>query len=180
MAVLADIEARITKLQAAADGIREIMSLTGTTPRPLEDKRRILIEKVRQMANLPIGFSHGEGQPVTKIAILCAEKFIDLASRLELQADVFPNLDGGCAVAFYKDSEKVEVSISPEGDKADLIFERGIGFQFEDVIPPMENVGITEVMEQALKLRGIDKWRMHIEILTERKMALEEKTQIHD
>lgn len=130
------------------------------TTSPLEDKRRILTEKVRQMANLPNGFSHGEGQPVTEIAILCAENFINLASQLELEADVFPNLDGGCAVAFYKDSEKLEVSISPEGDKADLVFERGIGFQFEDVIPPMENVGITEIMEQALKLRGLDKWKL--------------------
>ena len=132
------------------------------TTSPLEDKRRILTEKVRQMANLPVGFSHGEGQPVTEIAILWAENCINLASQLELEADVFPNLDGGCAVAFYKDSEKIEVSISPEGDKADLVFERGIGFQFEDVIPPIENVGITEIVDQAMKLRGLnnDIWKL--------------------
>lgn len=130
------------------------------TTSPLEDKRRILTEKVRQMANLPAGFSHGEGQPVTEIAILVAEQFIDLASHLELEADVFPNLDGGCAVAFYKDTEKIEVSISSEGDKANLIFERGIGFQFEDVLPPMENVGIAEIWEQALKLRG-NEWKLY-------------------
>lgn len=142
------------------------------TTSPFEDRRRILIEKVRHMTNLPVGFSHGEGQPVTEIAVLCAETFIDLASQLELQADVFPNLDGGCAVAFYKDSEKVEVSISPEGDKANLICERGIGFQFEDVIPPMENVGITEVMEQALKLRGIDKWKLSASSISDTLTAL--------
>lgn len=132
------------------------------TASPLEDNRRILTEKVRQMANLPIGFSHGEGQPVTKIAILWAEYFINLASQLELEADVFPNLDGGCAVAFYKESEKVEVSISPDGDTANLIFERGIGFQFEDVIPPMENVGITEIIDQVTNLRRLnnDIWKL--------------------
>jgi hypothetical protein len=136
---------------------QNIMLLTAS---PLEDKRRILTEKARQMANLPVGFSHGEGQPVNQIAIMCAENFINLASQLELEADVFPNLDGGCAVAFYKDSDKIEVSISPEGDQANLIYERGIGFQFEDVIPPMENVGITEIMDQALKLRGLNKWKL--------------------
>jgi len=130
------------------------------TTSPFEDKRRILTEKVRQMANLPAGFSHGEGQPVTGIAISCAENFISLASDLELEADVFPNLDGGCAVAFYKEMEKVEVSISPTGDKASLIFERGIGFQFEDVIPPIENVEMTEIWDQALKLRGLNEWKL--------------------
>jgi hypothetical protein len=132
------------------------------TTSPLEDKRRILIEKVRQMASLPTGFSHGEGRPVTETAISRAEIFINLASQLELEADVFPNLDGGCAVAFYKDSEKIEISISPEDDKTDLIFERGIGFQFEDVIPPMENVGTTEIVDQAMKLRGLknDIWKL--------------------
>lgn len=132
------------------------------TTSSLEDKRRILTEKVRQMAKLPVGFSCGEGQPVTASAILWAEYFINLASQLELEADVFPNLDGGCAVAFYKDSEKVEVSISPDGDKADLVFERGIGFQFEDVIPPMENVGIAEIVDQATKLRRLDNdiWKL--------------------
>jgi hypothetical protein len=138
---------------------QNVMILTAS---PLEDKRRILTEKVRQMANLPIGFSHGEGRPVTEIAISWAENFINLASQLELESDVFPNLDGGCAVAFYKDSEKVEVSISPEGDKANLIFERGIGFQFEDVIPPIENVGVSEIIEQAMKLRRLnnDIWKL--------------------
>lgn len=130
------------------------------TASPLEEKRRILTKKARQLAILPVGFSHGEGHPVTEIAILCAENFINLASQLELEADVFPNLDGGCAVAFYKDSDKIEVSISPEGDRANLIFEHGIGFQFEDVIPPMENVGIIEIMNQALKLRGSNKWKL--------------------
>jgi hypothetical protein len=128
------------------------------TTSPLEDKRRFLTEKVRQMAYLPSGFSHGEGQPVTGNAILLAEGFINLASELELEADVFPNLDGGCAVAFYKETEKVEVSIGPEGDRASLIYERGTGFQFEDVIPPMENVGYPEVFEQAIKLRGLNNY----------------------
>jgi hypothetical protein len=150
------------------------------TTSPLEDKRRILTEKVRQLANLPIGFSHGEGRPVTGIAISCAENFINLASQLELEADVFPNLDGGCAVAFYKNSEKIEVSINPEGDKANLIFERGIGFQFEDVIPPMENVGITEILDQALKLRGLnsDIWKLSASSISDTLTATLEGSEI--
>jgi hypothetical protein len=150
------------------------------TTSPLEDKRRILTEKVRQMANLPDGFSHGEGQPVTNIAISCAENFINLASDLELEADVFPNLDGGCAVAFYKETEKLEVSISPAGDKASLIFERGTGFQFEDVIPPMENVGYIEVFEQALKLRGLnnDLWKLSASSISGTSIALLEDSEI--
>jgi hypothetical protein len=132
------------------------------TTSPLESKRQILTEKVRRMADLPVGFSHGEGIPVTEAAVMGAEQLILLASQLEIEADVFPNLNGGCAVAFYKDLEKIEVSVDSEGDSANLTFERGIGFQFEDVIPPMENVGIAEITDQVLKLRRFDNhlWKL--------------------
>jgi len=127
-----------------------------------EGRRQALAAKARAMADLPAGFSYGEGIPITKAAINAAEQLILLASQLDLDADVFPNLDGGCAVAFYNDSEKIEVTVSPEGDRAALTFERGIGFQYEDVITPMENVGFVEIRNQALKLRRFDNaiWKL--------------------
>ena len=90
--------------------------------------------KLHKMAELPVGFSHGEGVPVRLEAINHAEELILLASDLKLEADVFPNLDGGCAVAFYNGEARLEVSVSPDGNKLDLSAEHGIGFQFEGVI----------------------------------------------
>ena len=128
-----------------------------------EAKRRMLTKKVRAMASLPIGFSHGEGIPVSKSAISTAEELIVLASELELDADVFPNMDGGCAVAVYKKEERVEVSISRDGNKFDCRIEHGIGFQFDDVVPPMENVNFSKAIEQILKLWMIDEeiWKLY-------------------
>lgn len=132
------------------------------TTSPHEEKRRLLTKKARMLANLPRGFSHGEGLPVTEAAITYAEQFIFLASQLELDADVFPNLDGGCAVAFYKDSGRVEASINPEGNRVDLRVEHGIGFQFEEVLSPTENVGFTGVTDQLVRLRRFnnDIWKL--------------------
>lgn len=132
------------------------------TTSPFENKRQVLIKKVRMMANFPAGFSHGEGFPVTEASILVAEQLIQLASDLELDADVFPNLDGGCAVAFYRDLGRVEASIGPEGDTVDLRIEHGIGFQFEEVISPKEDVGFGEIMERAIELRGLNNhiWKL--------------------
>jgi hypothetical protein len=123
-----------------------------------EDKRRILTTKVRGFADLPLGFSHGEGIPVSGLAILVAEQFIFLASLLELDADVFPNLDGGCAVAFYNGEESVEVSVGPKGERLDLRMEHGIGFQFEDVQPPAENVSPEFAAEQIYQLSQLGNW----------------------
>lgn len=126
------------------------------TTSALEGSRRALTTKVRKMAELPVGFSHGDGIPVTNEAINSAEDLILLASDLELDADVFPNLDGGCAVAFYKGEARVEASISADGTKLDLRAEHGIGFQFEDVIPQAENVGLVEVINQVTMLKILD------------------------
>src|SRR5262245_40399089 len=99
-----------------------------------EQTRRKLSRKLHEFATLPVGWSHGEGLPVSQIAIAAAEEFLFLAARLGLSADVFPNLDGGCAVTFYRDADLVEVSFAPGGLPMELRVERGIGAQFEHVI----------------------------------------------
>ena len=137
----------------------EILSTTSGQER----KRKILTKKVRMMASLPPGFSHGEGVPVREEAIARAEEFILLASQLELDADVFPNMEGGCAVAFYKGEGRVEVSIGPDGNKFDLRFEHGIGFQLDDVVPPTQDAGFDQVVEQILTLWIFDEaiWKLY-------------------
>jgi hypothetical protein len=126
------------------------------TTSPLEERRKILTKKLDQMASLPVGFSHGEGFPVTRASISVAQQFVRWASDQAVEADVFPNLDGGCAVAFYKDALKVEVSISPDGNRFDLRIEHGIGLQFENLTEPRENVSRAEIQEIILALRGLN------------------------
>jgi len=126
------------------------------TTSPLEERRRILTKKLDQMASLPVGFSHGEGLPVTRASISAAQQFVRWASDQAVDADVFPNLDGGCAVAFYKDALRVEASISPDGNRFDLRIEHGIGLQFENLIEPRENVSRTDIGNILLELRGMN------------------------
>jgi hypothetical protein len=132
------------------------------TTNSYKDRTQVLTRKVRQLADLPLGFSHGEGLPITRPAIENAERFIMLASRYRLDADVFPNLDGGCAVAFYKNSERTEISIGPQGELIDLRVEHGIGFQFTDVIPPVDNVELADVINQLERLWRLDNdiWKL--------------------
>ncbi len=117
-----------------------------------ESKRQMLIRKVRAMADLAVGFSFGEGVPIEEAAIETAEDLITLASGLELDADVFPNTDGGCAVVFYRNEDSVEASISPDGRAFDLRVEHGIGFQFEDVSPPQKKVSEDKVYREIINL----------------------------
>jgi hypothetical protein len=110
----------------------------------LDSSRVPLIRKARQMAKLHPGWSYGEGVPITHVSIAAAEGFILIASYLELRADVFPNLDGGCAVAFYRAEERLEVSISPNGRTFGLKAECGVGFEFEET-ESIENATLKQI-----------------------------------
>src|SRR5437660_1400810 len=97
------------------------------------------VQKLRRMRELQAGWSHGAGVPVTDAAIRTGERFVALAFQLQLKVDVFPDPDGGCAVAFYSAENRVEVMVPPTGaEPFGLRVERGIGFQFEDVIAPTD------------------------------------------
>ncbi len=48
------------------------------------------VRKLRSFAHLPNGWSHGEGRPVDASAIRAAEKFVEIATTLQLKVDVFP------------------------------------------------------------------------------------------
>lgn len=104
---------------------------------------------------MPPGWSLGEGLPISKESTELAESFITIASIYELKADVFPNLDGGCAVAFYAGKDKVEVSIHADACRFDLLVETGIGFDFENVIEPIRNADLHDVNSQLLRLKSI-------------------------
>src|SRR5438045_1674761 len=56
------------------------------------------------------------GMPaVSSVAREIAQSYVMLATGYGLDADAFPNPDGGCAVAFYQTDERVEVSVSVDG-----------------------------------------------------------------
>ena len=131
-----------------------------TTTARGESARRSLATKLRQMAELPHGWNYGDGIPVSRVAIAVGERFLLLAARLGLKADVFPSPDGGCAVAFYSGEDRVEVSIGGDGSGLELRVERGIGNHFEDVIPPMENAQVRDVVNWVLWLAPEDEWSL--------------------
>jgi len=49
-----------------------------------------LTRKLRGFADVQHGWSHGEGVGVTPEVIRVAETFVEIATRLQLRADVFP------------------------------------------------------------------------------------------
>src|SRR6185295_4896065 len=90
-----------------------------------------VVRKIRAFAGLPNGWSHGDGVPVAHEAIQIAERFIDVASLLQLKVDVFPGVNGDCSVTFYEGTKTVEVVVRPENLQTfGLHVERGLGFQF--------------------------------------------------
>lgn len=125
-----------------------------------EGARRTLSRKLQRLGELPQGWNFGEGVPVSSLAIAVGEQLLVMAARLALQADVFPENDGGCVVAFYHDAERVQVSVSPDGRLVELSAERGIGPHFEDVVPPIENVRDQDVQTQALRLATEAAWSL--------------------
>lgn len=133
-------------------------SILLTTSR-LENSRQQLTDKLKAMANLPHGWSYGEGEPVTAAAIAVGKSYIAMASQLNLKADVFPNSDGGCTVTYYNGDELVEVSISPDGERLSLRGERGIGYDFENTLKPIECATARQVYDHILRLTENDIWR---------------------
>jgi hypothetical protein len=132
------------------------------TTSPTEDERQRLARKLRKMCELSRGWSYGEGEPITALATAVAERYVTIASQLNLHADVFPNPDGGCAVAFYQGSERVEVGISADGTRLALRAERGIGYEFENVIDPVAPATPEQVYKQILELLPNELWTLHV------------------
>jgi hypothetical protein len=136
-------------------------AILSTTARG-ESARRSLAKKLRQMAELPHGWNYGDGVPVSRVAIAVGERFLLLAARLGLKADVFPNPDGGCAVAFYNGADRVEVSISDDGSGLELRVERGIGNDYEDIIAPIGNAQLMDAVNWVLWLVPEGEWSLPV------------------
>ena len=90
-------------------------------------------QRLRRMTELQPGWSYGEGQAVSPKATRTAENLVKKILRLGLDADVFPNLDGGCAAVAYQGETSIEVSVSAKGVLKTATTERGIGPRFEVV-----------------------------------------------
>jgi hypothetical protein len=121
-----------------------------------EDLRRQLTEKLRGMSALPNGWSYGEGVCISKEAINEAAFFVYVATDLGFKSEVFPNLDGGCAVAAYEGDETLEISVRPDR-RLCLRIEKGFGMDFEDVVPPTEDVSVDEAVTRLVEFRN-DIW----------------------
>lgn len=123
------------------------------TTSPFEQQRLVLDAKLVSFSELRTGWSFGEGRAVQEDSIALARVLVLLAADFRLKADVFPNLDGGCAVAYYEGPDKVEVNVNADGS-TDLTYERGIGSDFEDVIPPQVNVSRNAIIAALLRLQN--------------------------
>lgn len=138
----------------------QILSTTASLDN--ERERRRLVRKLSQFGNLQSGWSHGEGDAVSVVAIAAAEEFLFQAARLGLRADVFPNLDGGCAVAFYRGTDCVEVSIHRDGASFGIRVERGIGAEFDDVTPPRDGASRQDAINAVDRLVPEAEWSLRV------------------
>ena len=116
-----------------------------------------LLRKLRSFGALPVGWSHGEGVPVSGDAIRIAEYFVNIATQLQVKADVFPGLHGDCAVAFYRDQKSVEVIVQGVQNTFGLRVEEGRGFQFK-TLEARDNATQAEVVNRVVQLLS-DAWK---------------------
>lgn len=152
------------------DSENEVLVTTGEN----DAQRERLTKKLRQFATLPPGWSHGDGSPISRLAITSAEEFVLLAASMDIDADVFPNLDGGCAIAFYKGESRVEVSIGPDGRHLSLRAERGTGWRFEDTIVPDDNVRLDTILDHLVRLQMQNEqkiWKLYVSSISDSLIA---------
>jgi hypothetical protein len=117
-----------------------------------------LTRKLRGFANLPAGWSHGEGVPVNADVIRVAVAFVEAANQLQLKADVFPGIHGECAVAFYQGGRSVEVVISPDRlSEFGLHVEEGSGFDFQTILR-QDDASYSDVLNQLIQL-ATEAWK---------------------
>ena len=90
-----------------------------------------LQQKLRRMREFQTGWSYGEGEPVTQEAADAAEILLERILLMGLEADVFANLDGGCAAVAYRGDDTIELSVSSDGVLETATTERGTGPEFE-------------------------------------------------
>lgn len=93
-----------------------------------------LTQKLRAFQRLRMGWSHGEGRPLDGATGRIAEHFVAIALQFQLKADIFPGLNGECAIAFYQGERTVEIVIDPSDlAHVDIHVEEGRGFAFRRV-----------------------------------------------
>jgi len=92
------------------------------------------VRKLRTFASLPEGWSNGEGHPSQAPTISRAEVLVRLARSLQLQTDVFPGINGECAVAAYWEDKTVEAIVAPNKEAYELRVEQGRGFSFRVLV----------------------------------------------
>ena len=125
-----------------------------------ERRRRRLAKKLISFTELNDGWSYGEGEPISRFAVAVAQQFLFLGARLQLKVDVFPNLDGGCAVAFYRNHDCVEISVRADGRSVGIKVERGRGPDYDEPVPPRDEATIAEATTQVLSLLPEDEWTL--------------------
>jgi hypothetical protein len=128
------------------------------TTSPQENQRRKLVRKLDAMKTLVPGWSYGQGLPVSPFAAQLGSMVVMVVCDAGLDAEVFPNLDGSCAIAAYgKCDDKVEVSVHATG-QLDLKVEHGFGFDFEEVLAVVD-AQRDQVYDELTKLLPRSPWK---------------------
>ena len=147
-----------TKVNMTFSAVTQAPSFLVETRDDVQSAPSRLLLKLRCFADFQAGWSHGSGVPITSAAIAAAEELVLAAAQLQLKADVFPEPDGSCAVAFYRGEHKVEVRAYSDGKHFGLRAERGIGFQFQDTIDPIENATRSQIYLTLIPLAIGETW----------------------
>jgi hypothetical protein len=96
--------------------------------------------------------------PVSPFAAQLGATMVMVVCDAGLDADVFANLDGSCAVAAYgKCNDKVEISVHPTG-QLDVKVEQGFGFDFEEVLA-LADARLEIVIDQISRLLPRSPWK---------------------
>lgn len=119
-----------------------------------------LMEKMRAFSRLADGWSYGRGRRIRPEVIRRAEKILEFGRQLGLRPEVFPGVEGDVVIALHQAERCVQTTVN-EDLTFGLRVEQGHGFQYEDVIEPIQRVSNESDVYRRIKelVPDDDKWK---------------------
>jgi hypothetical protein len=136
-----------------------VFTVLRSTTHRVVDPPDPLIRKLRAFARLKTGWSYGRGLQIGENVIAKAEAIYRESYRPQLRAEAFPGTNGEVLLVFQRGDLSVHVTVNHDLG-LDLRMERGIGFNFEDVIVPLERVDEKTVRDHIATLARENAWTL--------------------